>query len=96
MRIVEWADGLGINMPENIYENKVLQNFQKENGNLIHLFILMYKLLVFENRDACAENNVNNFKARIANLQKIEYQIAMKKGKIGLHLKKWATYLANA
>ena len=56
----------------------------------------MCKLLVFDNRDKCTENNLCNFRVRIAYTEKkIERKISLKKGKIGPHLKKWSTYLLS-
>ena len=79
-------------MPVNNFDNVVLQNVE-EGGYLVQLFILMYKMLVFQNREKDRENNMYVFKGKIAYTEKVERKIAMKNCKIEYHLKKWTIYL---
>ena len=90
-----WASEMGLQMPPINVDNIILQNLQSDVNDkyIINLFILQYKIMLFENKEKVNENSIFAFKAKIAYIEKIEKTIAKKNNKYGLHIKKWTKYL---
>ena len=92
---MEWASEMDIDMPSFCFENIILQNFESDNRYVVHLLILIYKYMVFRNKEKHNDNNMYNYKAKINYIENVERKIAMKNQKIAIHLKKWSAILGN-
>ena len=80
-----------ITLPPLTFENIILQNHTCNSKNsLKQLLILLYKLIVFQNRSNMSNNNIHMFQQRLLSIETIEYKVACKRSKIELHLKKWS------
>ena len=84
-------------MPSITYKNIVLCDFAKTSFTPLHcLFILVYKMILFNGRKEPSSVNIINFEHKIKRTQLIEYKIAKKNGKIISHLRKWTKFLELA
>ena len=65
-------------------------------NSLTNTIILILKYTLFKRKDEIYPNLFLNFKYKLSNINKVEYIIASKNNKLGLHLAKMHTYFAVA
>ena len=93
-QIETWASECSITMPQLNVENVILQHFPCNTDNSIkHLLILLYKFILFQHRNIKSNISVDVFVQKVTSIEKIEYKVADKRGKICTHLKKWSSLL---
>ena len=63
------------------------------NNSLTNTIILIFKYTLFKSKDEINPNLFLNFKYKLSNINKVEYIIASKNNKLGLHLEKWTPIL---
>ena len=62
-------------------------------NSLTNTIILIFKYTLFKSKDEINPNLFLNFKYKLSNINKVEYIIASKNNKLGLHLEKWTPIL---
>ena len=77
------------NMPDILYG---ILPTDVENS-LTNTIILIFKYTLFKSKDEINPNLFLNFNNKLSNINKVEYIIASKNNKLGLHLEKWTPIL---
>ena len=92
-QIERWAAQYNVILPALNVQNVILQDFRCNiQQSLKHMCILLYKLMVFQNRNDKSKNIIQSFQQKIVYIEKIEYKIASNRNKLLLHFKKWSPF----
>ena len=94
MQIKTWRNNLGIKLPDMNYSNIIIGVLPCTGINmLINHIIMMFKQILFYNRDKSFTPTLSMFQIQLNQIERIEYKIAVKNGKTYNHLCKWSNYL---
>ena len=88
-KVTEWVKSCGIEMPDLSSSTGIFGILPISEDNTIqnHL-ILLWKFVLFSNRDKANLDLFQIYKVKVGSVYKIEYVIANKRGKLPTHLKK--------